>query len=308
MAVDAGLAHELGDAGTLLALIASWTGRWHEVFRQEFIASLHQPRELSLATYDANLCFAEFHVAGALPGPDTGGYARELLALAEDARSVIGQGMAPLMIGEAHLPAGEYDLAHVRLQQARRTNREAGAACGLCITLERLAQTETALGRLEPARELLDEARIVADASPLRSHLQVRLFGVAIRAASDQDAMATVTAAERALADASRGLRTMLRGLPGPGGEHLRTWRGPGPRPPAPLGRRAHRRAVAQRFLDRCRVGGPCGVTRGPAAAPTRTGAALRSQSQLSRARSEPRASPAVRRPPATYRGPPAVP
>jgi DNA-binding SARP family transcriptional activator len=70
IAVDAGLSDEAGDAGTLLALVASWTGRWHEVFRQEFTASLRQPWGLSVATYDANLCFAEYHLTGATPGPE----------------------------------------------------------------------------------------------------------------------------------------------------------------------------------------------------------------------------------------------
>ncbi|MCW2917233.1 MAG: hypothetical protein JWN52_5301 [Actinomycetia bacterium] len=40
MAIDAGLGHELGDAATLLAIISFWTGRWNEVFREEFTASL----------------------------------------------------------------------------------------------------------------------------------------------------------------------------------------------------------------------------------------------------------------------------
>jgi len=44
MAIDAGLGHELGDAATLLAVVSFWTGRWNDVFREEFTASLaHEP-------------------------------------------------------------------------------------------------------------------------------------------------------------------------------------------------------------------------------------------------------------------------
>jgi DNA-binding SARP family transcriptional activator len=205
IAVDAGLAHEVGDAGTLLGLVASWTGRWHEMFRREFAASLGWPAELGAATYDANLCFAEYHLTGAVPGPDPATYARDLLALADEAGSVTGRGVAQLMIGEAYLLTGDYGEARTWLHQALGTNREAGAASGLCVTLERLAQAEAAAGDLVTAGDLLDQGRAIADTSPFRSHLLVRLLGVAVQAAPDvPGALRVVTGAERTLADASR--------------------------------------------------------------------------------------------------------
>jgi DNA-binding SARP family transcriptional activator len=205
IAVDAGLAHEVGDAGTLLGLVASWTGRWHEMFRQEFTASLRWPAELGTTTYDANLCFAEYHLAGATSGPDPATYARDLLALADDAGSVTGRGVAELMIGEAYLFTGEYAEARTWLRRAAGTNREAGAGSGLCISLERLAQTEVAAGDLAIAGDLLDQGRAIADTSPLRSHLLVRLLGVAVQAAPDVPAaLRAVAGAEQILADARR--------------------------------------------------------------------------------------------------------
>ncbi|HKT03170.1 MAG TPA: BTAD domain-containing putative transcriptional regulator, partial [Rugosimonospora sp.] len=205
IAVAAGLAHELGEAGTLLGLVASFTGRWYTVFRQEFTESLGQPRELSRATYEANLCFAEYHLAGAVPGPDPAEYARELLGLADAAGSDIGRGTALLMLGEAHLVAGAYADAGTTLRAASRANDDAAATSGLCLCLERLAQTATALGQLDRAAEFLDRAHPIADASPQRSHLLVRLFGVAIEAAPDpQSAAALLTRTEHTLADSSR--------------------------------------------------------------------------------------------------------
>jgi tetratricopeptide (TPR) repeat protein len=202
LAVDAGLAHELGEASTLLALVASFTGRWHEVFLEEFTASLRHRDELTVAAYDANLCFAEYHLAGALSAPDAETYARELLALADESASKPGRGVARLMLGEALLGAGRYDEARDHLTRALRENAEAGATSGWCVSVERLAQVEAATGRPGHAAALLDQARPTADDSPMRSHLLVRLLGVALEAAPDPAAARmALTAAERALAD-----------------------------------------------------------------------------------------------------------
>src|SRR5215475_5039396 len=158
LAVDHSLVHEAGDAGTLLALIASATNRWHATFQREFASSLRQPQELSLETYEANLCFAEYYLVGVQPGPDTAVYAHDLLTLADAAGSMSGRGVAELMIGEAHLLAGDYEEAGTWLRQARRTNTDVRATSGLCVTLERLAQTEVAMGRLAHASDLLNHA------------------------------------------------------------------------------------------------------------------------------------------------------
>jgi DNA-binding SARP family transcriptional activator len=205
IAIDVGLPHEAGDASTLLALVASWTGRWHDMFRKEFTASLDEPVPLSLATYCANLCFAEYHLVGGVTGPDPATYAQELLALADAAGSPAGRGLAQFMIGEACLLAGDYDQARTWLGEARRTNTEVGAASGLCMTLERLAQTEAAEAAYGQANELLEQAWPIAEASEFRSHLLVRLMGVAVEAAADPGiASRVVMRAERTLADASR--------------------------------------------------------------------------------------------------------
>ncbi len=202
LAVDAGLAHELGDASTLLALVASFTGRWHQVFREEFTASLRHRDELTMAAFDGHLCFAEYHLSGAVPAPDAEKYARELLALADESASKPGRGVARLMLGEALLGAGRYDEARDHLTRALRDNAAAGGTSGCCLSLERLAQLETAAGRPDLAAALLDQGRSTVQDSRLRSHLLVRLLGVAVEAATDPPAARiALTAAERALAD-----------------------------------------------------------------------------------------------------------
>lgn len=205
LAIDAELGHELGDASTLLALVASFTGRWHEVFRQEFAASLRLGPDSGIATYDANLCFAEYHLAGAAPAPDALAYAGELLELAVDAGSAPGRGMAELMVGEALLSSGQFALARDRLRRAADTNAAARATASRCVSLERLAQAELALAGHARADSLLAEAFPLARAAPLRSHLVVRLLGVDVHAARHAPhALAVVDRAERELADATR--------------------------------------------------------------------------------------------------------
>jgi tetratricopeptide (TPR) repeat protein len=205
LAIDADLAHEAGDASTLLALVASFTMRWHEVFRQEFTRSLRLSPDLSVAIHDANLCFAEYNLAGAAPAPDAHAYANDLLDLAVQAGSTPGRGMAELMLGEAHLLSGRLGVAAAALRRAVDTNTVAPATASRCVSLERLAQTELALANDDQARALLTSAYPLARDSPMRSHLLVRLLGVSIQLApSTPDALAAVSAAERELADASR--------------------------------------------------------------------------------------------------------
>ena len=205
MALDAGLGHELGDAGTLLALVSMWTGRWNEVFREEFIASLAYPPELAIATGDANACFAEYHVSGtdALAGATD--YARELLALALDAGSDVGCGLAQLMLGEVLLFAGDLPGARAELQRAVEIGGAAGFLCGRSLALERLAEVRLALADREGAEELLEVARPAAAGSALRSHLVVRLLGVGVQVPSEpQQGLAAVVRAERVLSGATR--------------------------------------------------------------------------------------------------------
>jgi tetratricopeptide (TPR) repeat protein len=205
MAIDAGLGHELGDAGTLLALVSFWTGRWNETFRDEFIASLTQEADLALATWDANACFAEYYFSGTDGPGGWAGFARDLLELAERAGSVPGRSAAHLMHGEALLSSGDFETAANELRQALRLGTSAGALCLRCLALERLAEVELALGDRARTRELLEQAGPTAKQSALRSHLVVRLLGVGLQVPDEPlAALGAVTQAEHQLAEMSR--------------------------------------------------------------------------------------------------------
>ena len=168
MAIDAGLGHELGDAATLLALVSFSTGRWNEVFREDFKASVAHKPDLAKATYDANACFAEYYVSGTDGPAGAAIYARELLNLAVEAGSVPGRGLAQLMLGEALLFSGVFDGARDELLRALELGTGAGFDCLHSVALERLQEAHPAAARSE-----------------LRSHLLVRLLGIGVQVPSE---------------------------------------------------------------------------------------------------------------------------
>jgi DNA-binding SARP family transcriptional activator len=204
IAVAAQLAHEVGDASTLLALTALWSARWQEVFQEDFAASLHQSTPLAREIFDAHLCFVEYHVAG-VDGFAAAEYARNLLSQANAARSPLGQGVAQLMLGESLLLAGDLDGAALELQRAAEVNQSAGSLSGVALSLEHAAELDIAQNRKRSARTRLNEAFDIAQRSSMPSHLVVRVLGVKVRAAEHgARALAAVSEAERVLADANR--------------------------------------------------------------------------------------------------------
>ncbi len=204
-ALTAGLGHELGEASTLLALIAYARGTWHELFREEFSDSVRRGTELEMAVYDAHLCFQEFYLYGRDGHGVASEFARELLDIARRAGSIGGQALATLLLGEFQLLSGDVDGAAETLERAVLYARDAGCVSAHCIALERLAEAEVEGGKHEGARRLLDMARPIAEASRISSHLIVRLLGVQVRAAAGTfDALRAVRDAEREVAEAPR--------------------------------------------------------------------------------------------------------
>lgn len=211
LAAAAGLGHELGEAGTLLALVATWSGRWPEVFRQEFQEAMRSD-DLTLAAWDANVCFAEYHTSGTGGHEGWAAYAGELLALARDAHSVPGQGVAHLMVGEALMAGGSFSESWDEFERALSLDP---LPCVASLALEYLARLAVVAGRPGQARGLLDQALPTAQESDLRSHLVVRLLGVDIEAARRGETLSggarLAGAAGRAVAQAERRLADMAR-------------------------------------------------------------------------------------------------
>jgi tetratricopeptide (TPR) repeat protein len=205
LSLSAELGHELGEASTLLALIAYARGTWHDLFREEFADSVRRGAELEMAVYDAHLCFQEFYLYGPEGHSGAASFAQELLDTATKAGSAGGQALAALLLGEFELLSGHIRRAASPLNRAVRYATDAGCISAKSIALERLAETEVALGNRKRARELLDEARPLAESSGIPSHLVVRVLGVQVCAADRPlEALQVAREAERYLSDAPR--------------------------------------------------------------------------------------------------------
>ncbi|MDQ3956105.1 MAG: transcriptional activator domain-containing protein, partial [Actinomycetota bacterium] len=202
---NAELRHELGEASTLLALIAYARGTWHDLFREEFTQSIEQAAELEIAVFDAHLCFQEFYLYGPEGHSEARDFAQELLELARRANSTAGQALATLLLGEFELLSGEVDAAAQTLAQAVKYAGDAGCSSAASIALERLAEAEVARGDGERARSLLARARPLAESSAIPSHLVVRVLGVEVCAADPPlEALKVAREAEQELVEAPR--------------------------------------------------------------------------------------------------------
>ncbi|MFJ6674177.1 BTAD domain-containing putative transcriptional regulator [Actinosynnema sp. NPDC091369] len=181
LALDADLGHELGEASTLLALVAHARGTWHRLFREEFADSVrHPPRP---EVYDAHLCFQEFYLYGPEGHDGAESFGRDLLDIASRAGSAAGRALACLLLGEFALLSGHLDDAVATLGESLREAERAGCASARSLALERRAEARARLGDRAAARADLAEALPLACSSRIPSHLVIRVHGVRVLAA-----------------------------------------------------------------------------------------------------------------------------
>jgi DNA-binding SARP family transcriptional activator len=102
--------------------------------------------------------------------------------------------------GAAALAAGRADAAEEILRDALQGHRAAGSALGEALALERLAAALTVQGRLDEAREAVDEAVVVAERGLLRNHALTLIHATEAR---NRLAAGALWAAEDAVREAS---------------------------------------------------------------------------------------------------------
>lgn len=184
----------------LLGLVAHAEGKWHDLFRAEFLDTLEQRPALAGLVFDAHLCLAEFSLYGPTSHQEIEPFARSLLDIAARAGSTRGQAVAILMLGEAELFTGRLREAESTLSQAAKLHETAEAPSGLALALIRLAETAILRNRRWQASRLLRRALHLSDASVLAPHLAVRAHAARVLAAKDTArASVAVDEAERAL-------------------------------------------------------------------------------------------------------------
>ncbi len=128
LAMDASLGREIGEASSLLGILANPRGEWKQQFRAEFIAATRAGPDVSAHVLDANLCLAQACLHGPAGHHGMTEYARELQTIAERAGSVQGQALAQFLLGEAELLSGRLAPAHQLLTSAVTLYEKAGAA------------------------------------------------------------------------------------------------------------------------------------------------------------------------------------
>lgn len=200
IALDAGLGRELGEAAVILAKVAMAQGRWRERFAEELAESMRLRAKMEPIVYDAHLCLAEYFLTNSDGYEAANEFAREMMKIAEEARSETGTALALLMLGEAELLSGHLDEAEDHLKRAAEANDREGCISGSALSRQRLAEAALDRGRRYDATRLLGRARSLAQRSDIATHLLVRVFGTMIEAAADpKKADAVLRTAEQEL-------------------------------------------------------------------------------------------------------------
>lgn len=201
-ALGANLAREVGQASALLGLSANMQQRWPELFRSEFIEWVRARPAFVRHVFDGHLCLSEFCLCSAHGHAGIAGQSRELLAVATEADSVAGRGLANLLLGEVALFSGDLDAAEALLEDAEDLLLEAGAVAGRVLALERLAEIALERGQKWRANRLIQRGLGEAEATWLSPHLNMRMQALAVRAATSREKAAeAILAGDRLLAN-----------------------------------------------------------------------------------------------------------
>jgi DNA-binding SARP family transcriptional activator len=202
LAMAADLAREVGQASALLGLAANMQNQWPKLFRSEFIEWVRAKPAFVQHVFDGHLCLSEFCLCSASGHGQIAQSARELLAVAEDAQSTAGKGLACLLLGEVALLSGDLDEAETRLTEAERLHQEVNAVAGRVLAIERLAEISLERGQKWRAGRFIQRGLADAERSWLAPHLIMRMQALAVRAAATpEQAAAEILAGDRLMTD-----------------------------------------------------------------------------------------------------------
>ncbi|MET0524508.1 MAG: AAA family ATPase [Nocardioides sp.] len=194
----------LVDLVGLQGLLAHQRGEWFSSFRTELRRTQGHDR-LAGAVFDAHLCVAENLLYGREPYPEIIAESEQLRLRASQAGALRGVAFATALIGEAALMMGDVDRAEAELVEAVALHADIDAVGGQAHSLQRLAEVRLAQGRSQEARELLEEALLLARWSTVGMHLLQRIFGTLIVSAPDaESARAMVDRAESTMGEPDR--------------------------------------------------------------------------------------------------------
>lgn len=177
----------------LQGLLAHQRGEWFSSFRTELRRTQGHDR-LAGAVFDAHLCVAENLLYGREPYAEIIAEAEQLRRRASQTGALRGVAFATALIGEAALMMGDVARAELELLEAVALHADIDAVGGQAHSMQRLAEVRLAQGRGEEARQLLEQALLLARWSTVGMHLLQRIFGTLIASAPEP-------AAARAMVD-----------------------------------------------------------------------------------------------------------
>jgi DNA-binding SARP family transcriptional activator len=178
------LGRELGEASTLLGMVAFARGRWPKVFREHFTAALEAPDQAAVLL-DAHLCLAEASLA--VNHGSVASLARELLDVSIDKGSTPGEALISLLIGESEFFSGRLDESGEWLSRAIDMYRQLDGGSGLAFALLRLGEIAVAHDSAQEAERQVAAARVLAEKSELAPHLRARVLEALIKIADGPD-------------------------------------------------------------------------------------------------------------------------
>lgn len=197
LAIDAGLAREVGEASALFGLVAHMQGKWPALLKTEFIDWMRRSPAFVSNAFDGQLCLAEFCLCGTNGHDAITSAAHELLEEATRLRSKPGQAIATLILGERELFSNHLDEAETLLREAEGMYEQSDSVPGRVMCMQRLAEVGLARGQKWKAGRLAKQGLRIASSNWLEPHLLMRLQALAVEAATSK----TKAAAEIAQGD-----------------------------------------------------------------------------------------------------------
>ncbi|HLM51543.1 MAG TPA: hypothetical protein VK279_13440, partial [Solirubrobacteraceae bacterium] len=193
---------DLEQLADVRAMVAHASGSWETHTQLEVSEVWHLP-QLAGRVFDAYLCVTEYVLHAGDPYARLIRFAEDLGRQAREAGARRGEAFSATVLGEAHLLAGDAEVARQHLARGARLSREVGAVGGEALARARLGEALDALGDRAGARAHLEEALELSHASKLAHHLLFLVHAPLLRVQDDVGAaLALVDASEFLLREA----------------------------------------------------------------------------------------------------------
>jgi DNA-binding SARP family transcriptional activator len=171
---------DLAAVDETFAIISHLRGDWRRGLQLELGRGAGGAGPSSLArVFDIHHCIGQYHLYGDGLAADVEDYARETLALAEQAEAIRAQAFAWCLLGESLLLHAHWDEAAGCLERSCELHASLTGTRSGALPWQRLAELSVSRGRPEEAGAPLRRASAIATVSPMAMHLWGRIHATA---------------------------------------------------------------------------------------------------------------------------------